>query len=500
MATSYSPNPWAAGAVVFNPQPWEAFYERQAAKKQAKEDALNAYFKDLNKNITSAGMRSQDVPQLLQKNQEWQDLYSQNKAAILNPKLDNGKAYSDYTRLYQEQQALVNESKEAHKSMDEIGKMKLNPKMSYVFEDPTFMDQVKKHELPIGHPDRVGINLASISMPPEPLTTKDLKAYQDYLTGGVQFDKVPGQTETLPGFKTRTPIYQQYSSANQKVIGQHAMNAYDTDPKWRREAVRYFDEIHNNPEEYKKANAIHQQLYGNPIDNPREAWAAKGILDNNMKATDFHEGKDEVGFAKYMNDLRTGSELYLAREKKKLGNDADLNNAWLEGYWRNRISTAKQGNPHVFTDPETGIGTRVSWEIKPDKVMLDALSRGGKQPDKVYVTDKNEIYPVFYHYSPDIDEKGKKIGTTSVDYDASGNPVMDKEKSQMMDLEQAMVSTGYKTSSKGKQLNQTMNGIIGGNKNNEQKTDKHPLPEGKPRQVKQNGHIYTWSEEKGTYE
>ena len=64
-------NPWSAGAVVFDQRPFLAFYERQAARQQAKEDALDNYFRDLGKNVTSAGMRSQDVPVLLQKNKEW---------------------------------------------------------------------------------------------------------------------------------------------------------------------------------------------------------------------------------------------------------------------------------------------------------------------------------------------------------------------------------------------------------------------------------------------
>ena len=46
MATS-TINPWSVGAVVFDQRSWMAFYERQMARQQAKEDALNNYFKDL---------------------------------------------------------------------------------------------------------------------------------------------------------------------------------------------------------------------------------------------------------------------------------------------------------------------------------------------------------------------------------------------------------------------------------------------------------------------
>lgn len=494
-------NPWSAGAVVLDQRPFMQFYERQMARQQAKDDALNNYFKDLGKNLTTSGMRSQDVPTLLKKQQEWQQIGIQNKGALLNPKVDNGQTLMDYQQRYNDMQALINESKNAAKSMDEIGKMKLKPEMSYIFQDPNVMDQIQKHELAIGDPNRQGINLATFTMPPQPITTKDLEGYQKYLTGGVPFDKIPGQTENLPGFKTRTPIHQQYSPENQMVIGQHAINAYDTDPKWRREAVKYFDELKHNPQEYLKANTLHKQLYGNDIDSPKEAWAAKGILDNNMKATEYLPGKDDVGMALYLDKMRTANDLWLAKEKKKIDpSDAEQNNAWLEGYWRNRIQPAKQGRITTFSDPDHPLQMKVGYEMKPDRVMLDALSRKGKQPDRVYVTPNNEIYPVFFSYSPDFDEKGKKVGI-SVDVNANGQPIIDKELSQPMDLEQALISTGYKTSSKGKQLSQTMNSIIGNSTEPEQKTTgKYPLPAGKPRTVKQGSHIYTWSDEKGTYE
>jgi hypothetical protein len=445
MATNYSPNPWSAGAVVFNQQPWEAFYERQAAKKQAKEDALNNYFKDLGKNITSAGMRSQDVPQLLQKNKEWQDLYSQNKAAILNPKLDNGKSYSDYTRLYQEQQALVNESKDAHKSMDEIGKMKLNPQMSYVFDDPKFMEQIQKHELPIGDPDRQGINLATISLPPQPVTTKDLEGYQKYLTGGIPFDKIPGQIEPLSGFKTKTPIYQQYSPENQMVIGQHAINAYETDPKWRREATKYFDEIQHNPEEYKRANTIHKQLYGNDIDSPKEAWAAKGILDNNMKATEFKEGKDEIGLWNYQEKIRHANAKELIDYKKKIDpNDTETNNIWYKSYLDNAINDAKSSGErrHLFT---TG-GKSIAYYnvIKPDPFLMKSFARGGKEPDRFGITESGELLPIFFQY--DKDGNVKKDPETK-------RPLLDNEYTNSMSYEQGLVNLGYRGSTK-KQLHE----------------------------------------------
>lgn len=494
-------NPWSAGAVQFNVQPWEAFYERQALRQQAKNDALENYFKDLNKNITSSGMRSQDVPTLLQKQQEWQQLGIQNKDKLLNPKLDNGQTLMDYQRRYNEMQGLINESKDASKSMDAVGKMKLNPQMSYVFDDPHIIQQIQSHELPIGDPNRQGINLATLTLPPQPITTKDLDAYNKYLTGGVPFDKVPGQIENIGGFKTRTPIYQQFSHRNLQAIGDHAAAAYDTDSKWRRAAVSYFDELKNNPEEYKRANTTFKSIYGGDIDDPKEAWIAKGILDNNMKATHYETGKDEVGMALYLDKMRTANDLWLAKEKKKIDpNDTELNNAWLEGTWRNRIAAAKAGKPDTFADPNNPLQMKLGWKLKIDPTMAKAFAREGREPYEMYVTPQNEIYPIFHQYK-DIYDNGKKVGTEKV-IDRNGNAVPDPDYSQPMDLEQALITSGVKMVKGTKEFNRTMSNIVGGSQQQVTPKAKYPLPSGQHRTIQKKGtnFTYTWNENTGKYE
>lgn len=439
-------NPWSAGAVTLNMQPWEAFYERQSLKKQAKEDALDNYFRDLGKNVTPAGMRSQDIPNLLAKTKEWQNFYGQNKAAILNPKLDGGQAYSEYMNRYQDQLGAISQSKEAMKSMDAIGKMKLNPQMSYVFDDPHLVQQIQSHERPIGDPNRQGINLATLTLPPQPVTTKDLDAYNKYLTGNVPFDKIPGQTENLGGFKTRTPIHQQYSPENQMVIGQHAMNAYDTDKRWRSEAVKYFKELQGNPEEYKRANALHKQLYGSDIDDPREAWVAKGILDNNMRATEFKDGKDDFGLQEYMRKMKHADAKELIRLKKQ-ADDAggDVQNMWYQSYLDNVIKDAKTSGQrhHIYT----GGGKSIAYYnmIKPDPFLMKAFQRGKSEPDRLGITEGGEIIPIFFEY----DDKGKQKTL-------NGNPVVDLDYSQPITYEQALVNIGYRGRTK-KQLGEDLN-------------------------------------------
>lgn len=474
-------NPWAGGAVVINQQPYMAFYERQMARQQAKEDALSNYFKDLGKNITSAGMRSQDVPTLLKKQQEWQQLGIQKKNELLNPRLDNGQSLIEYQNRYNEMQGLINESKEALKTMDQVGKMRLNPQTSYIGDDPDFINQIQKHELPIGDPNREGINLATISIPPKPIGTKEKEEFNKYITGGINQDKIPGDAINIGGFKTQTPIVHSYSDESKNIFGQRAGQAYDTDKSWRVYANSIYKDTINDPIKHQQLNNIYQKYYNKDIDDPRSAFIAQTIKDHDVSSVEYKEGEDSFGRDKAMEAIRFGHQ----KELKKT--DQDAADSWIVDFWDNRIRDAKSNQPTPIPEPDNPLTIKMAYEVKPDAVMMKGLARNGIEPDRVYVTPDNKIMPVFYKYKDDYDEKGKKVGT-SVKVDNSGNPEIDKDISKEMDLDQAYLSLGYRGQTK-KQLGGTMQGTYNVNKK-----------ENKPKKVVQGGHTYILNEKTGEYE
>jgi hypothetical protein len=459
MAINTGVNPYSGGAVIFDQRPWMAFYERQQARQQAKDDAYENYFKDLNKNVTSTGMRSQDVPILLQKNQAAQQYFQQNRESILHPKLDGGKTYNQYMNSYQDQMATINESKSAMKAMDEVGKLKLNKDMSYVFDDPDFMNQIQKHELPIGDPNRKGIDLASISLPEKPIDAKEIESHNKYLTGGLKPDEIPGTTVNLPGFKTQTTITKQYGDDNLKVMGQRASDAYNTDKRWRAKGVSILKDITGDPVKYNQLNTEYKRLYGNDIDTPQEALIASDILANKVHSTEFKQGEDTYGRDLALKKMEHANARDLIAYRKSIDpNDTELNNSWVDNYWSKRVSEAKQGQPTIFEDPNNAANMKGAHEITLDGVAAKAFARNGTEPDKLYVTADNKILPVFFKYKEQFDEKtGKKTGTT-VDTNTKGEPKIDEDYSKPMDMDQAYLSLGYKGQTK-KQLAGTMKGV-----------------------------------------
>lgn len=492
MATGLPSNIYSGGAVVLNTQPLATMYQQYAAHRQAKEDALDNYFRDLGKNITPGGMRSQDVEGLLKRTNESRQYYIQNKQAILHPELDNGKAYNEYMGRNQDQLAYIDRSKNRLKTTDEVGKIKLDPSKSWVLDDPEFMHQFSNHDLPLDDPNSKELNLMQFSTPPKPWDIKDQEAYLKYRTSGLKKDEIYGQTQFLPGFKTSTPVTSQYSADNLRVIGERGKAMYDMDRSLQFETNKLMKQIERDPARQQQLNSLYKNIYGRDIQSPRDLRAAQDILEESAKSIEYKPGEDTYGREKALEAIRFGHQ----KELKKA--DQAAADSWIDNYWQTRISGAKSGQPTPLHDPDNPLTIKMGYEIQPDAVMMKSLARNGIEPDRVYVTDNNKILPIFYHYKEDFDEKGKKIGT-SVKTDAEGNPEMDKDLSKSIDLDQAYLSMGYKGETK-KQLSGTMTGTYKEPGSAAPKTEKHPLPAGKPRTVKQGGFTYTWNSEKGTYE
>lgn len=476
MAINYSINPWAVGAVTFDQRPAINFAQQQMARQQAKDSALDNYFKDLNKSITPAGMRAQDVPTLLQKQKDWQQFYVQNKAAIANPKLDNGQAYSRYMSGYQDQLGLVSESKEAYKQKDELGKLKFNKDFNHVFDDPNVIKDIELDDLPIGHPDRKALNVAAMAMPPKPWGIKENEEFSKYLTQGLTSDEVMGKTEQLPGFKTRTEIVKQYSPENQKVIGQRAMNAYETDKSLRIRADLLQKEIAANPKRYSELNQVFNHVFNDDIQFPQEALAAQSILDESRRSKSYKDGTDDLGKELYLMKLKQANAKELIKYRKDIDpNDSELTNAWVDNYLGKVVDEAKTKQPIHFKYAD---GRRTEeYDVPLDPTLSKALSFGKIDPDALRVDKDGKFRRIVYLR----DEDGNIIKK-------DGWQQMDKTYSEpLLSKEQVEVALGKKV-------------LTPKNFNNYGKQKFSNTKQNKPKQVIQNGHTYTLNEQTGQYE
>ncbi len=63
-------NLYTRGAVVFNTPQYFNYIQQAKARREAKQQAVDSYYQDLSKNLTSAGMASNDVPDFTEINGE----------------------------------------------------------------------------------------------------------------------------------------------------------------------------------------------------------------------------------------------------------------------------------------------------------------------------------------------------------------------------------------------------------------------------------------------
>jgi len=485
MAVSIN-NPWAAGAVVLDQRPFEAFYERQMARQQAKSDALDNYFKDLNKNITTTGMRSQDVPQLLQKNKDWQAHAIQNKAAIANPKLDNGAALREYMAGYQEQMALTNESKNAQKNKEELGKMKFNKDFSYVFDDPNVMHDIESDDLPIGDPRRRPLDMTSLTLPPKQIGTKEKDELSKYIVGEVKPDKIRGIPVSIGNFQTQTPITHQYSDANKQVFGQRASDVYDTDKSWRVYANQIFKDAMHDPIKYNQLNTIYKKHYGNDIDNPKEAFMAQIIADHDIKSIEYEKGEDKWGLeqarAKLAHGYRmTEQEARQALKDKSAGDQNTIINNLYEGLKEDAKKDVRKYEP-ATGKPYNQYEMKASGAVKN---MFSVKNSSGHTiyPDAVrFSEDFSTVTPIFFEHYKD-EKTGKELPDIVKGKDGRAKVISDlSQPMREPEFKQRWMKEIMGTQAYGKQLS------------------KGTPAQNKPKTVIQNGHIYHLNETTGEYE
>lgn len=478
------------------------------AKHQQENAALDANIsKDLGK------VRSVDAPEIIK---DYHDLKQIRKQLYFNKQLHNDPVV--YNQL--QQQGL-------QKYQDIVSK---SNKSAEVKDMAKGLGSIGASDRADDYGQRVSalMNTPLSQLQNHPVYGNELLDVDKYKYGGPNTDwskivnnaagktnKVEGTTITLPGgLQTSTPVYEYGNTPAQikdNILGAMSMHqagrdaAYTWDHIPEADIEKTIKDFQAIPKEdwqkmgLKEPQDIMPKNPDNKAENLASYFAMKHFIANrprlvenklqtNLKAVkDLDWARDQV-----MEGIKYGHQ-----KKLKEGEQKTVDN-WITGYWDQRIADAKAGPPSVYQGSDF-VGTKGAHQIQLDGVSAKALARNGAEPSELYVTQDGKILPIFYEYQEEYDDKGKKTGT-SIKRDDNGNPVVDKEYSKPITMDQAYLSMGYKGQTK-KELGGTMSNVY--NKtNNKTSTPKatHPLPAGKPRTVKQGGHIYTWNENTGNYE
>jgi hypothetical protein len=261
MATRNIPapsNPYASGAVVFDSTPYTEFYIREQQKEQAKDEALDKYFQEWDKSINPAGMRNIDTQDFLNLVNENKDYYFKNKAAIKNPALDGGKAYSEWNARGKSAMGLVSQSKNAAAKEAEYGKMILKAKQDGLPIPESTLKLIEQYRQAIKSPNWRDINPEELDFIPKKF---DPLSFGEKVWKGIPFntkvEKIPSKEEGYFDEVTTQVVPKDAYDA----IRRKAYTEYENDA-----TTKYaVDLASTNPSEFQRYNDIFQKQYGDKI-------------------------------------------------------------------------------------------------------------------------------------------------------------------------------------------------------------------------------------------
>lgn len=429
-------NLYTGGAERFDSTPYVNFYAQTMARRQAKDEALDEYYKNQFKSINPAGMRTQDIPMFTEKVNQWQQFYQQNRDKIKNPRLDGGKAASEFQSRMQDALALTAQSKNEAKIVSDIAPLLRDPEKRSRIPD-AFLQKLAIHDQPLGTPDRQSINLADLDFEPKPFDLKSQEAWMKTAQQGLKMDeRITGTTVDPKTFTQTVTTTSEFGPEAKEAILKRSAMAYQGDP-----TIKHFvDTELSDPQKLPQLNTSFKKEYGRDIETPEDLMAAYtlgGIQQQQVKQ------KQEADW-KARQDYLQGQRINLLNKRlaaEKAGKGEQ------EGWINEYIGVLKEQALSGPTIPYKYKSGKVveEYNIPMDATLSKLLEKNKIQPDYLrYNPQTGQFRPIYAKYET-VKEK-KKDGTTEevsrIVKSPSGQFAVDEELSQPISEPQLVLSLG----------------------------------------------------------
>ena len=485
MALQNDPRLFTGGNVVLDSRPHLQLYAQLKQREQAKQDALDDYVRNLNKNINPAGMRNQERAVFEDKLKRWQEFGMQNKENLRNPRKDNGAASMQFQADYQDLQNLIAESKGEEEKKKPLVEIMTDPaKRDRLNEDDVF-PRVQAHDQPIytqdpktgqwmRDPNRRSFNVADIDFDPKPFDQNKFFQGLDDVKPSKSSQSVVKNPKDLT--QTVTTI-SEFTPEDKETIAVRTIGEYGQDKSFKKL-------IKDLPQEERATlNQYYKEAFGQDAQSDAQLAVGMALRGKQLKTEQTEIKDDNFARQKAMEDIRNANRRGLLYLRNKLDKeDEEANDLWIDNYVESLVNDARTKGQKKTYKYKNGQSIQGS-EIQLDPVMTKALGINEKNKGTLIITDEGEFIPVYYE--TDDSYNPKKSGDSYV---------VDSDRTRKISQDQIKLSLG-KTSAGVKQTNMEMN-----SQGRNPSQVKHPLPKGKPRTVQQGGFTYTWNENTGQYE
>lgn len=421
---------YTGGAVVADTSPLAQMYHQFTMKQMARDEALDDYFRNLNKSINPAGVRNQDIEGLTKKQGEWQQFYQQNKQAIKNPRIDNGKSLTEYQSRYQDMLNYIQQSKNATAVSEDLAKARLDPNKSFMFEDDEVINKIGEHDKPLTDPTHKTLNIQELSIQPKPIDVKEWQAMQKSAAAGLKPSEEVESIDVDPAtMDTITTIKKKYSPEDLQAAGNRMKALYQLDRRVRHTA----DKSLLNAPNAAELNEIYRNVYGRNAETPADLLAAQTIQGLQTEGTVQKRTAGSLEQKKFLERLKqanrkeiVGMQLENWKKKKQIG-------AAEEALYLDRhLDLLEEEAAKSKGDVNYPKITLNEGFVPVDPIISKAFEKQGAQPEFLSITADGKYRPIYLEYGA----KGTKDAGKPLK-DEKGAFIVDETLSQPISRQQA---------------------------------------------------------------
>jgi hypothetical protein len=255
--------------------------------QQAKQQALSQYYDKLQNNINPAGVRSQDLDGWNQKADAWQQFGIEHRDALVNPRLDGGRAMNQFQAMHRDLLSDTQKSKQA--AGKELALQK-------IYSNPNAASRATKQDLNLAHSISSSIydpqhykadgvtpyDLTDFSFNAPPYDINKQRAVSSIITRGLKPDRTYGRAGGVdPQTRlTVVPFQEKHSNQNLQTISERMGQVYDSD----KSVQGHYDNEILDPQRFDQLNQAYKSVYPNDDigDDPRKHAQAEAIMDNSQ--------------------------------------------------------------------------------------------------------------------------------------------------------------------------------------------------------------------------
>jgi len=257
---------YTGGKFNFNPQPYINIALQARQRKEARDEAIDKYYRDLPNTLNDKGVRDQEIPVINDYKQKIFEFGLKNKEALRNPKVDNGASQLALQKLFREAQGVTRQSQNAAKTDLELGKLWFNKDNQWVLSNDEFVKQHEQHNLPVTDPNYKPLDLSTVmaNRPFDQATfVKQIKTQFPY---GEEITTQQDPNDKLYDIVTTSP---KLDNKTKEGIYAYAADKLHNDYTFKNKIQKGLD-----PNQLTALNEISQKTFGHPIENDEDLAAA----------------------------------------------------------------------------------------------------------------------------------------------------------------------------------------------------------------------------------